>query len=453
MKELSLFEIAKAVGAKTDINASVSDICTDTRTLKEGCLFVALEGENYDGHIFAGDAVDLGAVAVLCHKKTNCQKEIMVRDTRRALLDLSAYYRGLFEIPVVGITGSVGKTTVKEMTFAVLSRKFKTLKNEGNLNNEIGLPETIFNLDESYEAAVLEMGMSSLGEISRLSKAAKPCVGIIGNIGVSHLENLGTRENILKAKLEILDGMDKDTPLILNGDDSLLYNAKVKEHPIYYYGIDNKFCRFKAYDIESDEESSSFIIDFGCGEQRVFLPAIGRHNIYNALAAFAAGFLLGIEPEQAADALADYVPAGMRQRVRNEKGIVFIEDCYNASPDSMRATLSALMQIKAKRHIAVLGDMLELGKVSNQAHSDVGALAAEMGVDTLFTYGSKAKLSSQAAVSAGIKVALSFEDKLQLSKELSSMLSPGDAVVFKASRGMRLEDVIKSVYKELGIGE
>jgi UDP-N-acetylmuramoyl-tripeptide--D-alanyl-D-alanine ligase len=295
--------------------------------------------------------------------------------------------------------------------------------------------------------------MSALGEISRLSKASRPCVGIIGNIGVSHLENLGSRENILKAKLEILDGMDKDAPLILNGDDALLYNAKVKEHPIFYYGIDNKFCRFKAYDIESDENGSSFIIDFGCDEQKVFLPAIGRHNIYNALAAFSAGFLLGVEPQAAADALADYVPAGMRQRVRNEKGIVFIEDCYNASPDSMRATLAALMQINAKRHIAVLGDMLELGKVSNQAHADVGVLAATMGVDALFTYGPMARLAAQAAVSAGIKAVLSFDDKQELAKELSSMLSSGDAVVFKASRGMRLEDVIRSVYKELGIGE
>ncbi len=453
MKKLNLFEIAAAVGANADFDGVVSEICTDTRDLKEGSLFVALEGENFDGHNFAQTAVELGAAAVMCQKNTGCSKELMVPDTRKALLDLAAYYRGLFDIPVVGVTGSVGKTTIKEMTHAVLSKKYNTLKNEGNLNNEIGLPETIFNLDDSHEAAVLEMGMSAPGEISRLSKTARPSIGIIGNIGVSHLENLGTRDNILKAKLEILDGMENDAPLILNGDDDLLYNAKIKENPIFYYGIDNKFCRFKAYDIESDENGSSFIIDFGCGEQRVYLPAIGRHNIYNAMAAFSVGFLLGVEPQSAADALAGYVPSGMRQRVRNIGGVVFVEDCYNASPDSMRAALAALMQIKAKRHIAVFGDMLELGKVSEEAHKNVGWLAAESGVDVLLTYGQRAKLAAQTAMSGGIETVHSFNDKSELAKELSAMLCEGDAVMFKASRGMKLEDVIKSVYKELGIGE
>lgn len=245
MKKLTVSEIAAAVGGSAGFDGEINDVCTDSRAATPGCLFVCVAGENFDGHSFAKAAVEKGAAAVLCSAQTGCENQILVGDTREALLRLAGYYRSLFPIPVVGITGSVGKTTTKEMTHAVLSSKFRTLKTEGNLNNEIGLPKTLLRLDDSFEAAVIEMGMSAPGEISRLSKTAAPTIGMIGNIGVSHLEKLGTRENILKAKLEITDGMSDDAPLILNGDDALLYGAKPQGRPVYYYGIDNKFCRFK----------------------------------------------------------------------------------------------------------------------------------------------------------------------------------------------------------------
>jgi UDP-N-acetylmuramoyl-tripeptide--D-alanyl-D-alanine ligase len=274
-------------------------------------------------------------------------------------------------------------------------------------------------------------------------------MGIRGNIGVSHLEKLGTRENILRAKLEITDGMDDDAPLILNGDDERLYNAKIQGRPVYYYGIDNKFCRFKAYDIVTDGEGSSFTLDFGCGEQSVRIPAVGIHNIYNALAAFTAGFLISVEPEAAADALSRYEPSGMRQRIRKTAGITFIEDCYNASPDSVRAALSALAGIKAGRRFAVLGDMLELGSVAKETHRQTGLYAARYGIDAVYTYGELSNNTAEAARSGGIAVVECFKDKKELANRLLETVREGDAVLVKASRAIRLEDVLNTVYGEL----
>ncbi|MCL2508556.1 MAG: UDP-N-acetylmuramoyl-tripeptide--D-alanyl-D-alanine ligase [Oscillospiraceae bacterium] len=450
MKSLAISEIAAAVSGKAGFGGQVTDICTDTRTLTKDCLFVCVEGENFDGHSFAETALEKGARAVLCHKDTGCENQILVEDTRTALLTLAGYYRRLFPIPVAGVTGSVGKTTIKEMTHAVFSAKFKTLKTRGNLNNEIGLPLTLFQMDTDTEAAVIEMGMSALGEISRLSKAAAPTMGIISNIGVSHLEKLGSRENILKAKLELTDGMGDEAPLILNGDDKRLYNAKI-QRPIYYYGINNKFCRFKAYDIESDETGSRFTLDFGCGEQRISLPVIGKHNIYNALAAFSAGFLISVEPEAAAAALRAYEPEGMRQRIRTMAEITFVEDCYNASPDSMKAALSALKELRAKRRIAVLGDMLELGETSLEGHRQTGIWAARFGVDAVLTIGEQSLKTAEAARGSGVKTVESFDGKDALAKRLLELMEPGDAVLFKASRGIKLEEILTVIYKELKV--
>lgn len=449
MKKLTVGEVAAAVGASACFDGEINEVCTDSRAVVPGCLFVCIAGDNFDGHNFARSAVEKGAAAVLCSKDTGCKNQITVPDTREALLLLAGYYRRIFSVPVVGITGSVGKTTIKEMTHAVFSSKFKTLKTKGNLNNEIGLPKTLFRLDDSFEAAVVELAMSGLGEISRLSKATAPTMGIIGNIGVSHLEKLGTKENILKAKLEITDGMDDDAPLILNGDDAKLYGAKVLCRPVYYYGIDNKFCRFKAYDIETDGEGSSFTLDFGCGEQRVRLPAAGKHNIYNALAAFTAGFLISVEPESAARALSRYEPSGMRQRVKRTAGITFIEDCYNASPESMEAAISTLANTAAGKRIAVLGDMLELGAAAEEMHRQVGLTAARFGIDAVLTYGELSDETARSARRGGVKIAESFDDKNKLSESLLKIVKKGDAVLVKASRAMMLEDVLNIVYGEL----
>ena len=450
MKPMTFKEAAAAVGSQSELEGRFADISTDTRKIIPDSLFIAIRGENFDGNDFAAKAVELGASAVLCERDCGLgERQILVKDTRAALLELAGYYRSLFKIPVVGITGSVGKTTTKEMTHAVMSVKYNTLKNEGNLNNEIGVPLTLFKLEKSHEAAVIEMGMSGFGEIERMTKAVRPDAAIISNIGVSHIEKLGSREGILRAKLEILQGMKSDAPVILNGDDEMLVTVRPGAHPVIYYGINNENSMFKAFDITSKETGTDMTVGFSGGSARGSLPFPGRHNIYNALAATAAGSVFGIDPADALNALKNYVPAGMRQRINKKYGMTFIEDCYNASPDSQAAALAVLGEMKAGRRIAVIGDMLELGEVSPQAHYQVGVKAAENGIDAVFTYGERSLETAKAAREAGIAEVESFSDKEELSETLASYLKKDDAVLFKASRGMKLEDVIYSVYSAL----
>ena len=450
MIPLKFKEAAAAVKSATELCGSFDSVCTDTRKITPGCLFIAIKGENFDGHDFARKAIESGAEAVICEKDCGLgERQILVESTRLALLDLAGYYRSLFKIPVIGITGSVGKTTTKEMTYAVMSSKYNTLKNEGNLNNEIGVPLTLFRLDETHEAAVIEMGMSGFDEISRMTKAVRPDAAIISNIGVSHIEHLGSREGILRAKLEILHGMKEDAPVILNADDDMLITVRPDAHPVIYYGIENSKSVFKASEITSKENETELIAGFSGGSGRVSLPFPGRHNVYNALAAVAAGSLFGIEPMDGFEALKSYVPAGMRQRINKKFGMTFIEDCYNASPDSQAAALAVLGSMSAKRKIAVIGDMLELGAVSESAHYEVGKKAAENGIDVVFTYGERAVQTAKGATDGNVKLVRSFLDKEELSKELLSFLEQGDAVLFKASRGMKLEEVIFSVYEAL----
>lgn len=450
MIPMTFKETAQVVGSTTVLEGKYDSICTDTRKITSGCLFIAIKGDNFDGHNFAKKAVENGASAVLCEKDCGLGDfQIVVESTRTALLDLAGYYRSKFDIPVVGITGSVGKTTTKEMTHAVMSAKFNTLKNEGNLNNEIGVPLTLFRLEKCHEAAVIEMGMSGFGEISRMTEAVKPDVAIISNIGVSHIEKLGSREGILKAKLEILHGMKDNAPIILNGDDDMLVNAETGTHPVIYYGIKNVNSLFKAFDITSKESETDMSVGFADGSDRVSLPFPGRHNVYNALAAVAVGSQFGIGVHEALEALKGYVPAGMRQRINIKNGITFIEDCYNASPDSQAAALAVLAGFNAERTVAVIGDMLELGSVSEQAHYGVGVKAAENGINAVFTYGERSLETARGAKEGGVEIVKSYSDKSELAKELSLYLKEGDAVLFKASRGMKLEDVIYSVYENL----
>lgn len=450
MKSMTFREAAAAVGSATKLGGSFDAVCTDTRKITNGCLFIAIKGDNFDGHDFAAKAVENGAQAVIVEKDCGLdERQIIVESTRQALLDLAGYYRSLFNIPVIGITGSVGKTTTKEMIHAVMSSKYNTLKNEGNLNNEIGVPLTLFRLEKCHEAAVIEMGMSNFEEIARMTKAVKPDVAVISNIGVSHIENLGSREGILRAKLEILGGMKADAPVILNADDDMLITVRPGAHPVIYYGIENEKSIFKALEITSKEAETVLSVGFSGGSATVSLPYPGRHNVYNSLAAVAAGSLFGIEPCDALEALKNYVPAGMRQRINKIHGITFIEDCYNASPDSQAAALAVLGGMNAKRKIAVIGDMLELGSVSREAHYGVGAKAAENKIDAVFTYGERSLETAKGATDGGVADVRSFSDKQQLSQVLAEYLEQGDAVLFKASRGMKLEDVIYSVYEAL----
>lgn len=446
MEKLKLSEIAGAIGGEYNQDAEFSAVCIDTRKITKGCLFICIKGERFDAHQFADEALDLGASAVMIHSDIEPKGAyIRVADTSKALLDLGGYYRSKFNIPIVGLTGSVGKTTTKEFTHLVVSAKYNAIKTQGNLNNEIGLPQMLFQIDSSIEAAVIEMGMNHFGEISRLVNATKPTVGLITNIGVSHIENLGSREGILKAKLEICKGLKEGAPLILNGDNDMLATVKDDNHKVVFYGVDNG--DFRAKNIVETEDNTEFDIEYYGNIQHISIPTIGIHNVYNALAAFTVGYFLDIDPEMSAKALANYVPAGMRQKVVHIGDMVSIEDCYNASPDSMKAALSTLHDIKGNKKIAVLGDMLELGDYSKEAHSMVGAMVGENKIDYLLAYGENAKYYVSSAKELGVENAFLFSDKEELSNKLLEITKAGDVVLFKGSRGMKLEDVINTVYK------
>ena len=428
----------------------ITNVTLDSREVNEGSLFIAVKGDRFDAHDFVPDVLAKGAAAAVCQRQIDGAERdrvICVPDTRLALLALAKYYRSKFDIPVVGLTGSVGKTTTKEMVAAVLSQKYKTLATQGNFNNEIGLPKMCFKLDSSYEAAVFEMGMSGFGEISRLTDTARPTVGIITNIGVSHIEMLGSREGILKAKMEILEGMSSSAPLIINGDNDLLpKGVKGIPNPVVVCGISCQKADCRAENIKQSQDSMSFVINFRGSRYPVVLPAVGMHNVYNACIAFACGMLLDVSPEQAVKGLSEYVPTGMRQKIVRRGGITVIEDCYNASPDSIKASLRVLRDLDCARRIAVLGDMKELGNYSRTAHLECGAAAAENGMDVLLAYGPEAKAYIEGAEGA-IPTALHFDSKQALVLKLCAMLQEGDAVLFKASRAMKLEEVIESVYE------
>ncbi len=446
MEKLKLSQIAPCLGATYNTDAEFNSVCIDTRKITKGCLFICIKGERFDAHQFADEALSLGAAAVMIHSDIQPNGAyIKVDDTSKAMLKLSGFYRSRFDIPVVGLTGSVGKTTTKEFTHLVVSAKYNAIKTLGNLNNEIGVPQMLFQIDNSTQAAVIEMGMNHFGEISRLVNEVKPTVGLITNIGSSHIENLGSREGILKAKLELCQGLEKDAPLILNGDNDMLQTVKDDNHNVVFFGIENG--DFKAENIVKSDSSTSFDISYYGKKQHIVIPTIGIHNVYNALAAFTVGYFLNVEPQSAADALANYAPTGMRQKVVDVDGITSIEDCYNASPDSMRASLKILNDIKGNKKIAVLGDMLELGTYSKEAHLQVGNMVAQNNVDCLLAYGKDAKYYVEAAKQSGVENAVWFDDKEKLSDTLLKITSAGDAVLFKGSRGMKLEDVINTVYK------
>lgn len=447
MEILSLEEISEAVGSVTPVTGKVDRICTDTRKITENSVFIALKGANYDGHSFVKPAIEGGALAAITEFQIGNCPCIKVKDTRKALLDIAKFYRKKFSPILVGVTGSVGKTTTKEMIYLVLSSKYKTLKNEGNFNNEIGVPLTLFNLDSSYEAAVIEMGMSHFGEIHRLSRVSKPTVSVITNIGFSHIENLGSQEGICKAKLEILDGMEQEAPLILNADDKILSKICL-DREIITYGVDNELADVRAINIESTLDTK-FDIAYKKEFYHAKLGCIGKHNILNALAAFSVGITCNIEPELIISALEKYEPVGMRQRVEKKNGQTVIIDCYNASPDSMRAALSVLSQLVPENggnRVAVLADMLELGEMSPALHESVGEMAVNAGIDKLICYGDNAKFIAKRADEMGLHSGFT-SDKGMLLEYLGMTVKPGDIVLFKGSRGMKLEEIIGEFYK------
>ena len=381
MKELILKQLAQWCGGElrpAEAVGTISGMQHDSRAVQPGDLFVALPGERVDGHDFVENARKAGAVAALVSHPVECNiPQILVADTLKAYGDIAKQYRMAQELSVVAITGSVGKTTTKEMISCVLSGKYRVSKTQGNHNNNLGLPITVMSMAADTQVAVLELGMNHFGEMSYLTSIAQPDLVVITNIGTMHIEHLGTREGILKAKLEIMEGIRPNGVAVFNGDEPLLWNLREGTHRRVYFGIENDQCDVVAEEIRQIDGGIYFTVK-GLGQKfQIFVPQEGRHMVYNALAAATVGLLQGVSPESIQYQLGLFHNVGMRQNIFEEKGFTIIEDCYNAGPESMEAALRVLGEHKTRgRRIAVLGDMLELGTRSGAEHYRIGRLAA-----------------------------------------------------------------------------
>lgn len=444
-------EIAGATGGKLyGADIEVTGVSTDTRTIRSGELFVAIRGESFDGNNFISVAAQNGAAAAITDRPEGSVTAeiplIYVKDARAAQLELARYYRKNFDVKLCGVTGSVGKTSTKDMIYAVLSSKYETLKTEGNFNNDIGLPKTLFRLNSETRAAVIEMGMSDLGEISELSKTACPDCAVITNIGYCHIENLKTRENILKAKLEILDGTAANGALILNSDDEYLKTVTSEAaggRRIVRFGMSEN-CDVKAGNIVHTESGEKFELAAEGKRYNAEVPAVGIHHVTNALAAYCVGREFGIEAEQIIAAFMRYEASGMRQKIEQRSGVTVILDCYNASPTSMKSSLSVLGSMKPQgKKIAVLGDMLELGEMSEELHAMTADYVAE-NADECFLYGREMAACARALEKRGFPVFQS-EDKDAVCEKLLNSVKSGDAVLFKGSRGMKMEEIAEKL--------
>lgn len=455
MQTLTCGDIVKATGGKLicgDPEQEIANISTDSRKIGEGELFVPIHGERFDGHDYIDASLAAGAAAALTHREhepVGGKSIIHVSDTLKALGEIARYYRNRFDIPLVGITGSVGKTSTKDMVSGVLGQKYNVLKTAGNFNNEIGLPLTLFNLDAFHEAAVIEMGMSGFGEISRLTAIAQPNVAIITNIGMSHIEKLGSRQNILKAKLEILEGLKTGGLVVLNGDDPLLWGVKgLLSFRTVFYGLDEGR-DYRARNVVSAGESGShFDITVGGRDYTVHVPAPGLHNVYNALAAIAAGIELGLPMDRIIAGIGEFTPGKMRLTILQHAGMKIINDAYNASPQSMEAALSVLKDVAVNgRTLAVLGDMLELGEYAQRAHRDVGHFAVAKGIDYVLAVGELGAFIAAGAREAGMADghALSFGNNEQVIDFLSGFAAQGDVILVKGSRGMKMEKIVEKL--------
>ena len=427
MEKLKIAEIEKATGGRVKVRGNISeitDIVTDTRVeAGEASLFVPLKGENFDGRDFI-DKFTGGAV-------------LEVEDGNKALADLARYYRGKFDIPVIGITGSVGKTSTKEMMAGALSGQFKVLKTEGNFNNEVGLPKTIFRLDSGVEAAVFEMGMNHAGEMSRLSAMGQPSVAVITNIGTAHIGNLGSREGILGAKMEIIDSLQEGGLVVLNADDDLLWPQVAKlPHRVVTYGIRNEEADIRGTILDEKSDSSEFEVE----GVRAVVNMAGEHVVYNALASIAVGKELGVPLDVLLRGIAGVSSEHSgRQNVRKLDGFTLIDDCYNACLDSMEASLKVLAKVAGEegRRLAVLGDMFELGTFAEEYHTKVGQIAREVGAELLITIGKDANLYMNGDIKAE-----SIEEAYLAVKE---NVRKGDTLLIKASNGMGLKKLVQKL--------
>lgn len=430
----------------------IQGVVTDSRKVTHGCVFVCFPGERVDGHAFAAGAYRDGAAYIVANHPVEgvpAERTVIVPDSALAMVRMASNYRMVFTPRIIGVTGSVGKTTTKEFCYAVLSAFGNTLKTEGNQNNDIGVPNTLFRLDTDTAYAVVEMGMDHAGEIERLARCVRPSAGIITMIGVSHLENLGTRENILKAKMEICAGLPDGAPLVLNADNDLLPTAQIpaRLRPVWF-GIDQE-ADVRAREIHTGAQGTDFVIeDRLYGSFPVRIPTAGLHTVSDALSAYAAATRLGLDPAACAAALANYRTTGMRQHIVEKGGVTVIEDCYNASPDSMKAALSVLESLPNARKIALLGDMLELGDASEEGHRQTGLWAARAGVHLLIAYGPLSAATAQAAQTQGVTT-VHCQTAQEVLQCLRQFVQPGDALLAKASHAMKLEELLQEYYAGL----
>ena len=448
---VKISEIVKATGGKLlcgDEGTVVTSFFTDSREAKAGAMFVPIRGERADGHAYIPAVLESPAAAAFTdHEIPLGEKPIvLVKDCREALQKAAAWYRGQFDIPVVGITGSVGKTTAKEMGAQALTAKFRVLKTAGNQNSQIGVPFTVCGLKKEHTAAVVEMGVSIPGEMGRIAAVVRPTCAVMTNIGVSHIEFMKTRENILKEKAHIADYLPADGALFVNGDDDLLPTLKESlGSKVVTFGL-GPTCDWRAYSLKEADKGTFFTCQSPAGERtEVFVPAAGEHNVRNALASMAVARYLGVPAEDAVRAISAYKSPAMRQQVVEANGLLIIDDSYNASPDSMRSALDVLQSRKVTgRRAAVLADMLELGPDSPKFHGQVGEYAARCPVDQYFLIGAQIRFLGEALEKAG-KPVLYFTDNAAAAAAVKDWAKPGDTVLFKGSNGMKLGEVLKEL--------
>jgi len=454
MKHMTLSNIAKVcggtyIGTGQDAGREIQGISIDSRKMQKDWLFVATKGERVDGHSFIDQVIGQGAAAVVSEKdlgETNFPY-ILVRDSFDALKKMAAFYRSGLDIKVVGITGSVGKTSTKEMIASVLSTKYEVQKTSKNFNNEVGLPLTIFTIEDRHEVAVLEMGISDFGEMSRLTEIARPDICVITNIGQCHLENLKSRDGVLKAKTEIFTGMQADGEVVLNGeDDKLMTVQSVNGKPVHY---------FAKHDTGAAEVYASNIVSCGLrgtncrihtkeGNFDVHIPLLGEHMVANALAAATVGLLLGLTLSQIKEGIEKVEPVDGRSRIIETESYVVIDDSYNANPVSMRAALDLLEKAEGRK-VALIGSMFELGEDEERLHYEIGTYATEKKIDVIAAIGQLGKKIYEGAEAAGQRELYYFEDATDFLKQKEKILMQGDSILVKASHGMHLEKIVEDL--------
>ena len=459
MKNMTLENIEKAcggryIGTEAEKKTEVLGVVIDSRQVESGYLFVAIPGEKVDGHKFIPDVFAKGAAAVLSEQQLEdpAGPYILVESTTKALRDLAEYYRKSLDIKVVGITGSVGKTSTKEMIASVLSEKYRVLKTEGNYNNEIGLPLTIFKIRAEHEVAVLEMGISEFGEMHRLATMANPDICVITNIGLCHLENLKTRDGILKAKTESFAHLKKDGIAILNGDDDKLVTVKeVQGRRPIYFGLNEEFPLY------ADEIESKGLKGIACrihtpkGTFSVVVPIPGHHMVYNALAGTAVGLAYGMELSEIQKGIESLQSLSGRFHIIENEKYTIVDDCYNANPMSMKASLDILKDAMGRK-VAILGDMGELGENEKELHREVGTFAGNCGIDLLICVGTLAKEIAEAAKESSIQAekqleAVSFDTLEELLMHLGEQVKQGDTILVKASHFMNFGKIVEALQK------